>query len=178
LSEKGLTGFAAHKLFDLAQAELLRASIRLGALVSGKYPWSEDSPITKDGKPRAKSHSREQVEMLINDPIKGFPYDVKYPGEAKIREFAKVNKVSHAIGFARDTDLWSEDRIEACLQSTDMVAKRCSVNGNLWRLYKTTPGLTLKGLERRLRASYWNARLKKSTTDDEKLKCMNALAGV
>lgn len=81
--------------------------------------------------------SREKVKKKIENPLAGFPNDVKYPSKQemyKLREtiemqsrFAKKPLPAHRF--------WTQERMDACGGKFGDAVKRASVNDQLWGRY-------------------------------------------
>lgn len=163
----GLGPAEARIMCEIARFEYTREASRLGILFTGKKPW-EDLTDTSDDKARAESLKRK-TEEKISDPFKNFPYDVSYPSPQKVADFAKFYNVAAKVGLASPLQIWDKQRQEAALGKEGILARRCSVNDNLWNLYKKTPNLTLDGVLKRMKAQYYLSRYNLETDPQQRL---------
>ena len=88
------------------------------------------------GELKTEEDTRQQMEYAIKkheDPLFDFPYDVEYFSKEQCLEKIHITEV---LGDKRDFKArWDEYRMDACLGKYGIVAKRCSMNNELWYRY-------------------------------------------
>lgn len=101
------------------------------------------------GKDVGSPVEREDAEGEIADPLRDFPNDVDYSTfkDEEIgrrgQEYAKFKKrCERPLNDEEAAYFWTPERVDA-FKGDDALARRCSVNGQLWVLYSHIK--TLKG---------------------------------
>jgi len=168
LKRTGLGPTEARVLAEVAKLDYIRDSIRLSSMITGSKPWDE-STLAKTNSKELSEFRKKKVEEKIADPFKGFPNDVNYPNPHKIAEYAKFFRITSKIGLTNPLAMWDEERQAAALGQNGVLAKRCSVNDNLWNLYKKTPGLTLEGVLKRMKAQYYLSKYNLESDPQQRL---------
>ena len=91
--------------------------------------------IDIDGK-KKKKYSKEEAVKALENPVADFPNDIEYFNEKDVKE-----RLKHAEVFKRNcpnrqppVTVWNTERADACL-GDDVVAKRASMNDDLWVKY-------------------------------------------
>jgi len=116
-------------MYDIITEDMKFQAKLHGAEVGGGDPATDTTP-------------RDVAEEEIKDPLAYFPDDVDYSPftSAKLGELSALyNNFRKGIGDRELTQeeiayFWTPDRISA-FNSGDLLAKRCSVNGELWKIY-------------------------------------------
>ncbi len=94
-----------------------------------------------------KGKARKDAEERAKDPLKGFPYDIRYLSLKSCGEKIKISE--RYKGKILKDKIWDEFRADACLGKHSLVAKRCSMNDTLWGRYiRYGDKLTLEDIKR------------------------------
>ena len=80
-----------------------------------------------------RKDARKNAEERLQDPLKGFPYDIEYLSPNLCRHKVDISRKYH--GKISKEKVWDEFRTAACLGKHSLVARRCSMNDTLWSRY-------------------------------------------
>ncbi|RPJ11175.1 MAG: hypothetical protein EHM36_01985 [Deltaproteobacteria bacterium] len=81
---------------------------------------------------------RKKAEQWAEDPLFDFPNDIEYLTRQQINDKMTASRRfwKRIVPAAR----WDKERADACIGYYGLVARRCSMNDKLWRIYQEAKG--------------------------------------